>query len=35
MKKLYYIGYYSDSKSERNRKTAPAADTKWIISSVL
>ena len=34
MKKLYYIGYYSDPKSEHNRKTAPAADTKmdYIIS---
>lgn len=36
MKKLYYIGYYSDSKSERNRKTAPAADTKmdYIVSTL-
>lgn len=36
MKKLYYIGYYSDFKSERNRKTAPAADTKmdYIVSTL-
>lgn len=36
MKKIYYIGYYSDPSDERKRKTAPAADTKmdYIISSL-
>lgn len=36
MKKIYYIGYYSDPSSNSKRKTAPAADTKmdYIISSL-
>lgn len=36
MKKIYYIGYYSDLSDKSNRKTAPAADTKmdYIISSM-
>lgn len=36
MKKIYYIGYYSDPSDESKRKTAPAADTKmdYIISSL-
>lgn len=36
MKKIYYIGYFSDPSSESNRKTAPAADTKmdYIINSL-
>ena len=28
MKKLYYIGHYSDPAETSNRKAAPAADTK-------
>lgn len=28
MKKMFYIGYYSDPSIESNRKTSPAADTK-------
>ena len=34
MKKIYYIGYYSDPSNTSKRKTAPAADTKmdYIIS---
>lgn len=36
MKKIYYIGYYSDPSGSSKRKTAPAADTKmdYIISSL-
>lgn len=36
MKKIYYIGYYSDPSGNSKRKTAPAADTKmdYIISSL-
>ena len=36
MKKVYYIGYYSDLNGAQNRKTAPAADTKmsYIIESL-
>lgn len=36
MKKVYYIGYYSDPNGLQNRKTAPAADTKmrYIIESM-
>lgn len=36
MKKIYYIGYYSDPSGKSKRKTAPAADTKmdYIISSL-
>lgn len=36
MKKIYYIGYYSDPSDVSKRKTAPAADTKmdYIISSL-
>lgn len=36
MKKVYYIGYYSDLNGLQNRKTAPAADTKmnYIIESL-
>ena len=36
MKKIYYIGHYSDPSGSSKRKTAPAADTKmdYIISSL-
>ena len=36
MKKVYYIGYYSDLNGVQDRKTAPAADTKmsYIIESL-
>ena len=36
MKKIYYIGHYSDPSGNSKRKTAPAADTKmdYIISSL-
>lgn len=36
MKKIYYIGYYSDPSENSNRKAAPAADTKmdYIINSM-
>lgn len=36
MKKIYYIGYYSDLSGKQDRKTAPAADTKmsYIIESL-
>lgn len=36
MKKIYYIGYYSDPSGNSKRKTAPAADTKmdYIICSL-
>lgn len=36
MKKIYYIGHYSDPNVESNRKAAPAADTKmdYIINAI-
>ena len=36
MKKVYYIGYYSDKVLNKNRKAAPSADTKmnYIIESL-
>lgn len=36
MKKLYYMGYYSDPDTTKNRKTAPSADTKttYIINAI-
>lgn len=36
MKKVYYIGYYSDKNLNKNRKAAPSADTKinYIIESL-